>query len=277
MNDFVKFEMGFLPVEAKITKIIQTTAYEKIFTLKLPENKRLKYLPCQFVMVSVFGFGEAPISICSGPDDQELELCVRRVGTLTTKLHKLQVGDSFGIRGPYGNGFPTEVLQGKDLLFVAGGLGLAPLRSLIRYVFKHRENFGRFTLLYGAKKTQDRLFVDEIELWENSNEVDFYQTVDVSDEKWEGNVGLITSLFKFVEPKPEKTIGVIVGPPVMYKFVIREMLKKQIPVPQIFMSLERRMRCGLGKCGHCQMNGIYVCQEGPVFNYNEVKDLKEAL
>lgn len=276
-SEFLTMETGYVPVEAKITKITQPTEYEKVFTLDFPHKEHLKFLPCQFVMVSIFGFGEAPISICSSPDDDEFQLCVRKVGSLTNKMHSFEVGDFIGIRGPYGNGFPVEVLEGKDLLFTAGGLGLAPLRSLIRYVLQNREKFGKFTLLYGSRSPQDRLFAEEISEWETSEFVDFHETVDIAEEDWMGNVGLITSLFPMIGIDPEKTIGVIVGPPIMYQFVVREMLKKEITDENIFMSLERRMRCGLGKCGHCQMNGVYVCQEGPVFNYVDVQAIQEAI
>ena len=268
---------GFLPTPAKITKVVEATKLEKIFTLEFPDGTKMDHLPCQFVMVSIFGFGEAPISICSGPDDDQFQICVRKVGSLTGKIHELNVGDVIGVRGPYGNGFPVEVLKGKDLLFVAGGLGLAPLRSLIHYVLKHRDQYNRFILLYGSKKPEERLFTNELDDWEQRNDVEFYESVDIADPEWEGNIGLITSLFKVVKIDPEKTLGFMVGPPIMYKFVLKEMQKKKLSDKNIYADLERRMRCGLGKCGHCQMNEVYVCQKGPVFNYSELTQMKEAL
>ncbi|MDH4128172.1 MAG: FAD/NAD(P)-binding protein [Spirochaetota bacterium] len=276
---FIEFETGYAPIPAEIVNIEKATEKEKVFTLKLPGNQKLNYLPCQFVMVSVFGFGEAPISICSGPEDNELKLCIRNVGSLTGHIHKMNIGDFIGIRGPYGNGFPVEAIKSKDILLVAGGLGLAPLRSLIRYILANRSEFGKFMLLYGSKKISDRLFTSDIEDWNKLEDIDFHETVDVADQTWEGNIGLITQLFKFIDPDPKNTVGVVVGPPVMYRFVIREMLNKKLHISQIYMDLERRMRCGMGKCGHCQINEIFVCQKGPVFNYAEMIELnlKEAL
>ena len=272
-------QTAYTPFFCEITEVSEITEKEKLIRLKMPKGLKLDHLPCQFVMVSVFGFGEAPISICSGPDDEDLLLCVRRVGKLTSYLHSMKPGQMLGIRGPYGNGFPLGKLMGKDLLFIAGGLGLAPLRSLIRYVLNRREEFGSFTLLYGSKTEKDRLFIDEIEDWKKDEGVIFHETLDIADQDWHGNVGLITMLFRFIDPDPENTIGFVIGPPVMYRFVIRELLKKKIPIENIYMDLERRMRCGLGKCGHCQLNGDYVCQDGPVFNYAQMieSELREAL
>lgn len=275
----VEYGSQYLPIPAKIAKIETLTENEKLYTLELPDGLPFESRPCQFVMVSLYGFGEAPISIASGPDDRDLVLCIRKVGSLTNKIHELKEGDIVGIRGPYGNGFPVEKLEGKDLLFVAGGLGLAPLRSLIRYVLAHRRDFGEFTLFYGCKTQHDRLFINEIEEWENRDDINFHETVDIGDLNWNKNVGLITSLFKFFDNPSQDTMAFIVGPPVMYRFVIRELLKKGVLLPNIYMDLERRMRCGLGKCGHCQMNAVYVCQDGPVFNYHEMieQNLREAL
>ncbi len=270
---------NYIPLIATITNINQLTAHEKLFNISIEGLKQPNHQPGQFYMVSIFGFGEAPISICSSPDDKNIQLCVRKVGSLTSKLHSMNLGDTFGVRGPYGHGFPVNDFKGKDLLLVAGGLGLAPLRSFIRYIFQHRKDFKDFTLLYGSKKPEDRLFTEEINEWSSDKNVRFIETVDIAEPNWNGNIGLITMLFKFIEPDPKKTMALIIGPPVMYRFVIREMLKKNISIHQIYMDLERRMRCGLGKCGHCQLNGVYVCQQGPVFKYSDMIEwnLKEAL
>ncbi len=272
-----KISDGYVPVVAEIAKIEELTSWEKRFTFKLP--KKIIYKPCQFVMVSIPGFGEAPISITSGPDDPALQLTVRNVGSLTNKIHSLKKGDVIGIRGPFGNGFPVEILEGQDILLVCGGLGLAPLNSLIRYILANRKKFGDFNLLYGCKHPNERLYVKEMEDWKKSKDVEFHETVDIGESGWEGNVGLITSLFPKINPKPYGCVASIVGPPIMYKFVIRELMKKNFNFKQIYVSLERRMRCGLGKCGHCQMNEMYVCQDGPIFCYNDIltDSVKEAL
>jgi sulfhydrogenase subunit gamma (sulfur reductase) len=170
----------------------------------------------------------------------------------------------------------VEKILGKDVLFVAGGLGLAPLRSLIRWSLEHRRSFGRIVTFYGAKNPGELLFTNELEEWKRGKEMEFHLTVDRGDENWKGRTGVITTLFSDVQLDPLKTVAVMVGPPIMYKFVILELLKRGIMESRIYCDLERRMRCGLGKCGHCQMNGIYVCQEGPVFCYSEIKKVPEA-
>ncbi|MBN1244716.1 FAD/NAD(P)-binding protein, partial [Candidatus Bathyarchaeota archaeon] len=234
----------------------------------------------QFVQVSVFGVGEAPISVSSSPTKKgTFQLCVRKVGNVTTKLHMLKIGDKIGVRGPFGHGFDTEFLKGKDLLFVAGGLGIAPLRSLFNYVLDKRKDYGRVTLLYGCKEPRELLFGDEMAALEKRDDVDFKSTVNwcPENEAWTGNIGVITTLIPQVSFDPETTYAIVVGPPIMYKFVIADLKKRNVPDDHIIISLERRMKCGVGKCGHCQINQIYVCKDGPVFNYSKIKGVPEAL
>jgi len=224
------------------------------------------------------GIGEAPISISSSPTKKgSFELAVRAVGNVTKALHKLEKGAIIGIRGPYGKGFPLEEMKGKDILFVAGGIGLVPLRSLINYVLDKRSDFGRVLILFGAKTPAEQLFLDELAGWRTRPDLEYWETVDRADGKWKGNVGVITTLFPKININPEKTVAVIVGPPVMYRFAILEAQVKGIPDEQIIVSLERRMKCGVGKCGHCQINHLYVCQDGPVFKFAQIKDIKEAI
>jgi NAD(P)H-flavin reductase len=226
-------------------------------------------------MVSIFGFGEAPISVCSSPSDKDyFELTVRNAGALTAKLHKLGKGDMVGIRGPFGKGFPVDNMFGYDVMIVGGGLGIVPLRSLIRYIMFHRNDFGNVQILLGCKSPKELLFEVETKEWMRRAEIKFNCTVDRGDPDWKGNVGLITTLIPDVDINPMRTYGVVVGPPIMYKFVIVKLLEKNIPEHQIIVSLERRMKCGLGKCGHCQIEGVYVCQSGPVFNYAQLKNFK---
>ena len=234
--------------------------------------------PGQFVELSIFGIGEAPISISSSPTKKgSFELAVRNVGNVTNALHNLDIGATVGIRGPFGNGFPVDNLKGKDIVIVAGGIGLFPLRSLINYILDKRSEFGRLIILSGSRTPQERMFVNELEKWHKREDVELLETVDEGDEEWTGHVGVVTTLSSEVHIDPEKIFAVVVGPPVMYKFVVAECHKKGIPDERIIMSLERRMKCGIGKCGHCQINGVYVCQEGPVFTYAEVKKLREAI
>ncbi|MFA5187597.1 MAG: FAD/NAD(P)-binding protein [Patescibacteria group bacterium] len=265
----------YKPVKARIVKTNKYTEFEKLFRIELDGKKDLEHVPGQFVQVSLFGVGEAPISICSSPTEKGFfELTVRRVGGLTTAMHKLETGSVLGIRGPFGKGFPLDAMRGNDLLIVAGGLGIVPLRSLIHYILDQRKDFGDVQILLGCKTPKDMLFGEEVEAWQKRADIKFNCTVDRADPDWKGNVGLITSLIPGASIEPKKTYAVVVGPPIMYKFVIVELLKKEIPGHQIIVSLERKMKCGLGKCGHCQIRGVYVCQSGPVFTYNDLQQME---
>jgi len=273
-----KTDSPYLPHLAKIVATEQFTQGEKLFRLVLQEGSIHPFKPMTFVQVSVFGIGEAPISICSSPTrENAFELCVRAVGSVTNAMHQLDVGDSLGIRGAYGNGFDADACKGQDFLFVAGGLGLAPARSLIQYVLDKRADFGRVTILVGARTPDDLLFQNDIREWESRPDVDTHVTVDRPAEGWTGNVGVITTLFKKVRLNPASTTAVIIGPPIMFKFAVLEALSAGIPESRCICSLERRMKCGLGWCGHCQIRNVYVCQEGPVFTYEQVKKLREGI
>ena len=276
----IEVDPQYSPMEGTIVKTKQMTETEKFFEIKLEGGKELGHMPGQFVQFSMFGIGEAPISISSSPtkeDKSTFEVCVRRAGTFTEAMHKLQKGDKIGVRGPFGRAFPVDDLKGNDLIFVAGGLGIVPLRSLINFVIDKRRDFGDIHILLGCKAPKDRMFTDEIEKWNRMTDINYACTVDRGDPEWKGNVGVITTLIPGVDINVNRTYAVVVGPPIMYKFVIGELLKKGLPEKQIVLSLERRMKCGLGKCGHCQINDKYVCQDGPTFTYDEIKGMEEAL
>jgi len=274
----VDLDTIFRPRLAQLLNVEEMTAKEKLFTFQFKDGTPLGHDPGQFVEVSAFGIGEAPISVSSSPTRGDtFELCVRAVGNVTNALHRMAPGATVGIRGPFGRGFPVDEMRGRNVLFVAGGLGLVPLRSLIHAVLDMRQDFGAVTILYGTKNPSELLFQKELAQWEARDDVDYQVTVDVADESWRGNVGVITTLFRGLPVDPRNTVAVIVGPPVMYRFVIREVLGKGLPMGRILVSLERRMKCGVGKCGHCQINGVYVCQKGPVFTYSELRNLQEAL
>lgn len=269
----------YKPIPARIASMIPLTDQETLFTIELPHDISLRHGPGQFVQVSLFGIGEAPISISSSPSRSNgiFELCVRRAGDLTNALHRMEPGDIIGIRGPFGRGFPIQQFRGKDILLLAGGLGMAPLRSLITEVLDERGNYGRVIILYGSRNPEDLLFRDELVEWAARDDVELHLTVDKPDTEWHHTVGVITNLFTEVEIVPRNTAAVIVGPPIMYRFVLGELLKVGIPKGNIWMSFERRMKCGVGKCGHCQLQHIYTCQAGPAFSYAEIEDLEEAL
>lgn len=270
----------YLPSPATILKITEMTALEKLFEIQLQGGRKLGHAPGQFVQVSIPGIGECPISICSSPTRPDtFGLCIRRAGSVTNHLHALPSGATIGIRGPLGHGFDVDELHGKDILIVAGGLGLAPVRSLIQYILDERARFGQFHLLYGCKEPKEVLFKEDLNEWrERTDVVNCHVTVDKPDETWRGKSGVVTTLFKYL-PKinPTETMVVVVGPPIMFKFVVLEVLARRIPQSNIFCSLERRMKCGIGKCGHCQANNVYVCMDGPVFKYGQLKAMREAL
>ena len=269
----------YLPTPAWIAAVRTLTQQEKLFTLELPAGLSLNHCAGQFVRVSVSGMGEAPISVSSSPSRSSgtFEICVRRVGGLTTALHALQPGDPICVRGPFGHGFPLERFWGKDMLFLPGGLGLAPLRSLINQVLDDRRNFGRVIILYGARYSSELLFVDELAAWGARADVELHVTVDRPDKTWQGHAGVITTLIPDVQLDAPNTVAVIVGPPVMYRFVLIELFSKGIREGNIWLNLEHRMQCGVGKCGHCRLNDLYTCQEGPCFTYNQIKWLEGAL
>jgi len=266
--------------QPKVAKLIRTqkwTEPEKLLEFEFTDGSELGHKPGQFVEVSVFGVGEAPLSVSSSPTKKgSFELCVRNVGNVTNALHNLKEGDVVGIRGPFGNGFPIEDLEGKDILFIGGGIGMVPLRSLINYTLDNRDKFGRLIVLYGCKNPAEFLFCEDCDRWDEK--LEYYETVDSpAGMDWEGNVGVITTLIPPLEFDPKTTYAVVVGPPIMYRFVVMSLKEKNMPDDHIIMSLERRMKCGVGKCGHCQIGPLYTCKDGPVFYYSDIKHIKEAL
>jgi len=269
---------GYQIKRGQIRQITMLTEMEKLFKIILPNGESLDHDPGQFVQVSLFGVGEAPISLCSSPTQLDsFELCVRNAGRFTAALHRLKVGDEIGIRGPFGVGFPVVPLEGNDVLLIAGGLGIAPLRSLINYIIDNRRDFGKVDILLGCRDPESMLFGSELDYWDQRIDINFSCSIDRSAPDWHGNVGLITALIPGVTLDPQKTFAVACGPPVMYRFVVDELLKKGIPEAHIYLSLERHMKCGLGKCGHCQIDDVYCCQDGPVFNYRWVKKIRGAI
>jgi sulfite reductase subunit B len=268
----------YLPVMAEITKVKQMTELETLYTVKLPDGAELGHKPGQFVEVSMFGVGEAPFSISSSPTQKgEFELGIRKVGMLTDVLARYEAGAKLGIRGPFGNGIDVEKFKGKDVLIVAGGIGLVPMRSMINYVIDNRGDFGRLIICYGSRSDKELLFTDELEMWTKDPKIDYHVTVDRGSEDWKGNTGVITTLIPGLDLDLANTVCCVCGPPVMYRFVLLALKSRGLPEENIYMSLERRMKCGVGKCGHCQINSTYVCQDGPVYHYPEIKSLQEAL
>jgi NAD(P)H-flavin reductase len=273
----------FYPELMRIVRRYNLTDDVRLFQVRALDADKafsVEYRPGQFMMVSVIGTGEAPFSISSSPSRPGLiEFCIRKVGTVTEALFKLKENSTIGVRGPYGNGFPVEKMIGHDLIFVVGGLGAAPLRSLLLYVLDNRKLFGKVHFLHGAKKPAEMLFREEFFSMCERDDLSCLLAVDADDTgKWPAHVGLVTCLFDHVKNvNPENTYAVVCGPPAMYKFVIAELLKLNIPKHQILMTLERRMKCGTGKCGHCAIDYIYACLDGPVFTYWDVLHMRELI
>ncbi len=270
-------ESLFLPRKATVVAFEQPTSVERHFTLKMADGAPMEWQPGQFLSVGVMGYGEIPIGYASSPTRPDtFDIVVRKVGRVSGAIDSKVVGDTLMVRGPLGHGFDLEDLFGQNVLIVAGGLGICPTRSLIQYILDRRDRFGDFTLFYGARDPQALLFDEDRRLWKGSADVDYYETVDVGDHRWPGHTGVITTLFPEVE-LPLDTKVIICGPPIMFKFTVMELEKIGIPTQNIYVDLERRMKCGVGKCGHCQIQDRYCCIDGPVFNYRELEDIPEAI
>jgi len=269
----------YLPDLAKIVTIRDETADTKTFELRFLDAERwgaFQHRPGQFVEVSVFGVGEAPFCLASRREGAEtVEITVRRTGSVTDALHELSAGDQVGLRGPLGNGFSWEQARGRDVLFVGGGIGLPPLRPLIYEVLAHKDEFRRITVLYGARTPSDLVYQEELAGWQGRDDITCLLTVDAPDEQWRGNVGVVGTLFAKTEIVPAATIAFVCGPPVMIRFVTRDLLELGLAEDAIITTLERHMRCGVGKCNHCLIGDKYVCTDGPVFTYRQMKTMLE--
>ncbi len=275
-------ENPYQPYPARIVRIYKMVTDNHLFTLRFTDQRkaeRFKHRPGQFVMLSVPGAGEAPISISSSPSRPgTIELCVRRVGRVTNALYRLQTNDLVGIRGPYGNGFPIEKLAHNDLLIIAGGLGMAPLRSLLWYALDHRELFRDVILMYGAKSPADMLFREELVSLVDRSDMKCLLIVDRDPTgEWKNHIGLLPTLFDHAVIHPATTCAAVCGPPVVYKFILQKLLQLNFSKDRILMSLERRMKCGVGKCGHCSVGYKYTCIHGPIFTYWDAINLPEMV
>jgi NAD(P)H-flavin reductase len=268
----------YLPQLATVADISQMNVTEKYLRLAM-EDGQFDFIPGQFVEVSVAGIGEAPITISSSPTlADSFELVIRKVGRVSGAIHNLNRGDKVGIRGPLGKGvYPVEECKGKNLVFICGGIGMVPQRSFINYVLDNRGDYGEVAILQGTKSYDLRLFTSEIETWSKRGDVQMLETLDEGDARWKGNVGVVTKLVSKVETDLKSAMILVCGPPIMYKFVLMALAEHEVPHQNIFLNLERKMKCGVGKCGHCQINSAYVCMSGPVFRYSDLASLPEAI
>lgn len=273
----------YLPKTAVLDRVVSEIPEVKTFYWRFedPSEQKafMRFRPGQFAQVSLFGVGEFPTSLPPSPTEEETFFTVRQVGSCTSALHSLKAGDKFAIRGPYGNGFPMEEYYGRNLVFVAGGIGLIPLRSCIIYALANREKYNRIQIFYGSKTPKELMYVPNLREWEKAAGVECYLTVDRGDDSWDGNVGVVGSLFKKpgVEVAIENTTAFVCGPPIMFRFVIKDLLAMGFKERDIVSTLERYMKCGVGKCGHCCIGVAYVCVDGPVFTYEQIKKLGEDI
>jgi len=248
---------------------------EDTFTLELqPESpsEGMAFAAGQFNMLYVFGVGEVPISISGDPEKPEILVhTVRAVGTVTKAICRLKPGGFLGVRGPFGTRWPVEEAMGGDVVLVAGGIGLAPLRPVVYQLLARRGEFGRVALLYGARSPKEMVYRRELARWEKRPGFTVHTTVDKPAEGWEGNVGVVTTLIPEVEFDPREAVAMVCGPEIMMRFAVLELQKRGVPEEKIFISMERNMKCGIGLCGHCQIGPYFVCKDGPVFRFDVIK------
>ncbi len=267
-----------IPKVGVITDIRRDTADVKTFRVVGTDGKKLfKHMPGQCAMVSIPGVGESMFSITSSPTNEEyMEFSIKKCGCVTEVIHSLEVGAQVTVRGPYGKNFPVEEeFKGKDLLFIAGGIGLAPLRSVINYVRHYRENYGKVVIVYGARSKDDLVDIDEIRTeWINEKDFDVYLTIDREQEGWDGHVGFVPAYVKEIGLDPNMT-AVLCGPPIMIKFTLAGLLELGFEKDRVYTTLELRMKCGVGKCGRCNVGDKFVCKDGPVFRMTELDELPD--
>jgi NAD(P)H-flavin reductase len=261
--------------------LVQAVARETpdTFTLTLrPQDGagESSFRPGQFSMLWVFGVGELPISISGDPaGGGRLQYTVRSVGRATHALVNRHAGDAIGVRGPLGTGWPVEAARGHDVVLVAGGIGLAPLRPVVYEVLRHRDRYGRLVILYGARSPRDLLYRKELTAWARQPDTQVLVTVDYGGLNWRGHVGVVTTLFRYARLQPARALAMVCGPEIMMRFVTRELEHQGLTRQNIHLSMERNMKCAIGFCGHCQLGPYFVCKDGPVFPYERIRTLME--
>lgn len=267
-------ENPYSPIEAVIENVIIESSTIKTFTIR--PKKSLEFQAGQFVELTVPGVGEAPFTPSSSPNVKEkLELTVMAVGSVTSRLHEMKKGEVVGVRGPYGVPYPFHKFYGKEVLVVGGGVGLAPLRSLLLALFHEKDKFKKILLKYGARTPEDIIYKKEVETWKKQKSAEVVLTVDVGSPRWRGNVGLVTTILEKVGVKVSDSPAIVCGPPIMMKFVTLKLLDLGFSPKDIYLSMEKNMSCGIGKCLHCRVGNFYVCKDGPVLTWEQIKDVPD--
>ncbi|MDR0827697.1 MAG: FAD/NAD(P)-binding protein [Desulfovibrio sp.] len=271
----------YLPMPAKVIEVITETPTIKTFRVVLQDEKLMKefsFEPGQVGQLSMFGSGESTFVINSPPTRMEyLQFSVMRAGENTTALHSLEAGDIVGVRAPLGNYFPYDSMKGKDIVFIGGGIGMAPLRTLLLFMLDNRKDYGKISLLYGARSPQDMAFGAELPDWIARPDLDCVLTIDREAEGWPHRVGLIPNVLLEMNPSPKNCIAITCGPPIMIKFTLQALEKLKFSPEQIVTTLEKRMKCGIGICGRCNIGDKYVCVDGPVFTLAQLKEMPNEL
>lgn len=271
----------YVPMPVEVIKIITEVDTKDIKTFRLAfvnkeDEERFQYIPGQFAELSVYGKGESPIGIASSPTQKGyIEFSVQKAGVVTSALHEMEEGTLMGVRGPLGNSWPIEFLEGKNIVIVGGGFAFTTLRSLINYMIfeENRKRFGKITVVYGARSPGLLLYKDELEAWAKRGDIDLNVTVDKGDATWKGREGFVPTVCKEVAPSKENAVTVICGPPIMIRFTLPVFFDLGFSKENIITSLEMRMKCGIGKCGRCNVGSKYVCKDGPVFSLAELDKL----
>jgi sulfite reductase subunit B len=261
----------YRPIRTAVLETIEETP--TIMTLKLKPDEQISFETGQFIELTVPGAGEAPFTPSSEPSVEDaLEVSVMRVGKVTEKIHSLKAGDVVGLRGPFGTGYPVDEFVGKELLVVGGGCGFAPLRSLMYELFRRSREFKKLLFRGGCRTSKDFLYRKQIESWAKRDDLDMELTVDEGDGQWQGNVGVVTTILDDLKMDPSNGIAVVCGPPIMMKFATMKLLDLGFKTSNLYISMEKNMSCGFGKCGHCRLGTYYTCKDGPVFRYDKISD-----
>jgi sulfhydrogenase subunit gamma (sulfur reductase) len=273
----------YVPIPARIENIVVENEARDIKTFDLSfsdigDKESFSFLPGQFAELSLLGIGECPIGIASSPtEDGHLLFTVKRAGFVTTHLHRAEVGDTVGLRGPFGNTYPLDLMEGKNVLIVGGGFAFTTLRATAKYILEsdNRERFKDLTIIYGARSPGELIYKAELWAWEKVDDLQIHITVDKGDRDWKRLEGFVPTILKEIAPSSENTVALVCGPPVMIKFTLPVLLELGFSPDRIFLSLEMRMKCGIGKCGRCNIGHMYVCKDGPVFSYAQLNELPQ--
>jgi len=265
------------PIPVRVSEFHAETHDVFTLTLEPPHTQGFAFQPGQFNILYAFGVGEAAISLSGDPGDHtSIVHTIRAVGSVTKALAKLRPGDTVGVRGPYGSAWPMDAARGKEVVIVTGGIGLAPLRPVLRYLQNHRSDYGRIFLLHGIRTPADHLFPEDLQTWSGLPDGTVHVAATQADRSWTGHVGVVTTLFPRIEFDPNNTVGFICGPDVMIRYAVREFEQRGITGDRIYVSLERNMQCAIGYCGHCQFGPKFICMDGPVFRHDTIRDILEV-